>query len=62
MSHQRGVTVYGGRKSDKKLQFSAFLFSLRIPLSFFRVCAVAKSSTIQTGKPGYIAALGGYPD
>jgi hypothetical protein len=32
--------------------------------SFFvlRVCVAAKSSMIQTAKPGCIVALGGYPD
>jgi hypothetical protein len=62
MGHQHGSTLYRGHKSDKKFQSSAFLFSLRIPLSFLRVCVVAKSSMIQTCKPGYIAALEGYLD
>jgi hypothetical protein len=49
-----------GTKLDKKFQSLAFPFSLRIALSFLRVCTMAKSSTIQTGKPGYIAAQRGY--
>jgi hypothetical protein len=32
-----------------------------IPLSFLRVCTLAKSTTTQTGKPGCVVALRGYP-
>jgi hypothetical protein len=62
MSHHHGMILYGGCKSDKKFQSSVFLFSLRIRLSFLRVCTVAKSPMRQTGKPGCITALRGYPD
>jgi hypothetical protein len=46
----------GGHKSNKKFQSSAF------PLTFLKVCAMAKSAKIQTGTPGCVITLGGYPD
>jgi hypothetical protein len=38
-----------------------FFLLLRIPLSFLRVCTLARSTTMQTGKLGCIAALEGPP-
>jgi hypothetical protein len=53
----RGMQIRYIRNSNPQ-----HFFCQSIPLSFLRVCIMAKSAMIQTSKHGYITALRGYPD
>jgi hypothetical protein len=57
---QHGTTLHWDANQIRNPNPQHFFLLLCIPLSLLRVCMLAKSTTMERGKPGCITTLGGY--